>query len=214
MASNIEVKDASAATITMKTTETATVHTGHINVDAIIPGTGATNLGKAEDAAHASGDVGVMVLAVRKDTAASGAGSDGDFQALSTDATGQLRIKPEVKLEPATSGGCDAYHRKATADTNLAAIKASAGQVYAIEVFNFKAATIFVKFYNKATAPVLASDVPILVIPFFQLWARSVEFVNGVQFTTGIAIAITAGIGDTDATALALNDCILNVLYK
>lgn len=39
------------------------------------PGTAAASLGKAEDAAHASGDVGVMLLAVRKDTAAALAAS-------------------------------------------------------------------------------------------------------------------------------------------
>ena len=37
-------------------------------VSAVVPGTGATNLGKAEDAAHTSGDVGVLGLAVRNDT--------------------------------------------------------------------------------------------------------------------------------------------------
>lgn len=33
----------------------------------VVPGTGATNLGKAEDAAHVSGDVGVLILGVRSD---------------------------------------------------------------------------------------------------------------------------------------------------
>ena len=35
----------------------------------VTPGTEAAMLGKAEDAPHASGDTGVMLLAVRKDTA-------------------------------------------------------------------------------------------------------------------------------------------------
>ncbi len=58
----------------------------------IVPGTGATNLGKAEDAVHATGDVGVMALAVRKDTAAASSGTTGDYEPLSTDATGRLWI--------------------------------------------------------------------------------------------------------------------------
>ena len=66
-----------------------------VDVTRIVPGTGATNLGKAEDAAHASGDVGVMALAVRRDSASAG-GADGDYVALSTDSTGALRV---------TSGG-------------------------------------------------------------------------------------------------------------
>ncbi len=54
-----------------------------------LPGTGATSLGKAEDSVHTSGDVGVMALAVRKDAAASTAGTDGDYQPLITDALGR-----------------------------------------------------------------------------------------------------------------------------
>jgi hypothetical protein len=58
----------------------------------ITPGTAATNLGKAEDAAHASGDVGVMALAVRSNTAASTSGADGDYQPLITNTTGHLWV--------------------------------------------------------------------------------------------------------------------------
>src|SRR5690606_39198398 len=41
---------------------------GDVDVLSLVPGTGATNLGKAEDVAHSSGDTGVMALAVRRDT--------------------------------------------------------------------------------------------------------------------------------------------------
>jgi hypothetical protein len=65
---------------------------GDVDVLSIVPGTGATNLGKAEDAAHTTGDTGVMALAVRKDTAAASSGTTGDYEPLSTDATGRLWI--------------------------------------------------------------------------------------------------------------------------
>lgn len=45
---------------------------------------------KAEDAAHASGDSGIPVLVVRKDTAATLAGTDGDYTLLIVDANGRL----------------------------------------------------------------------------------------------------------------------------
>jgi hypothetical protein len=45
----------------------------------IVPGTGATNLGKAEDAAAVSGDTGVSALLVRKDTNATLTSADGDY---------------------------------------------------------------------------------------------------------------------------------------
>lgn len=62
------------------------------SVSAVTPGVGATNLGKAEDAAHTTGDVGVMVLGVRNDDGTPLAGSNGDYIPVTTDSTGALRI--------------------------------------------------------------------------------------------------------------------------
>jgi len=66
------------------------VDIGDVDVTSVITGTGATNLGKAEDAAHVTGDTGVFVLVVRSDTAAQTAGTDGDYCALICDASGRL----------------------------------------------------------------------------------------------------------------------------
>lgn len=63
----------------------------------VTPGTASTNLGKLEDGAHASGDVGVMTLAVRKATAAadlSAGNTDGDYEPLQVDASGNLWTHP------------------------------------------------------------------------------------------------------------------------
>lgn len=62
---------------------------GDVDVTSIIAGTGATNLGKAEDAVHASGDTGVMALAVQSNVSASTAAT-GDYHTLQTDSRGQL----------------------------------------------------------------------------------------------------------------------------
>lgn len=53
---------------------------------------------KAEDAAHQSGDKGVMTLAVRQDTQ-SDFGADGDYVPLSVDADGKLRVAASVSAE-------------------------------------------------------------------------------------------------------------------
>lgn len=73
------------------------VDIGDVGVDGVIPGTGATQLGKAEDAAHSTGDTGVMMLGVRKDTGASVAGTDGDYTPVQFDATGNLRVNLAVQ---------------------------------------------------------------------------------------------------------------------
>lgn len=63
-----------------------------VDVTRIIPGTSATSLGKAEDAAHSSGDTGVMALAVRQDTATQLAGTDGDYSPIITDSSGRVHV--------------------------------------------------------------------------------------------------------------------------
>lgn len=65
---------------------------GDVDVASVVPGVAATNLGKAEDAAHASGDVGVLAMAVRRDTAAVGSDTDGDYSTLNVDANGRLHV--------------------------------------------------------------------------------------------------------------------------
>ena len=67
----------------LQTLQAGSAAIGTVGVTSVVPGTGATNLGKAEDAAHSSGDVGVMSLAVRNDTLAALAGTEGDYAPVS-----------------------------------------------------------------------------------------------------------------------------------
>lgn len=57
----------------------------------VVPGTAATNLGKAEDAAHATTHTGVFALGVRNDAAATSFTSDdGDYSPIATDIKGAI----------------------------------------------------------------------------------------------------------------------------
>ena len=77
------------ATVTTVTTVSTVTNVATIGTS-VTPGTSAAHLGKAEDAAHSSGDTGVFMLAVRSDTAAATGQTDGDYTALVTDSTGRL----------------------------------------------------------------------------------------------------------------------------
>lgn len=68
------------------------VDIGDVDVTSIVPGVAATNLGKAEDAGHSTGDVGVMSLAVRFDAGGALAGTDLDYAPMQVDANGALRV--------------------------------------------------------------------------------------------------------------------------
>ena len=57
-------------------------HPLYVNVLDVVPGTGVTSLGKAEGDAASSGDTGVTLLVVRRDSAGPGSAADGDYAAL------------------------------------------------------------------------------------------------------------------------------------
>lgn len=87
------------------------VDIGDVDVLSVVPGTAATNLGKAEDAAHSSGDVGVMALAVQKTTAAA-LGADGDYEPFEVNAEGRLYTIPDngvvmVSVTPTITAGAE-----------------------------------------------------------------------------------------------------------
>ena len=66
------------------------VDIGDVDVTSVIPGTGATNLGKAIDAVGGATDTGVPPLAVRDDALGALTPIEGDYVALRTDANGAL----------------------------------------------------------------------------------------------------------------------------
>lgn len=90
------------------------------------------------------------------------------------------------------------------ATTNATSVKSSAGTAYSVTASNTGAAAAFVKLYNKASAPTVGTDVPVLTIP---VPAGGVVNINlgsmGHRFTTGIALAITNLAADSDTTAVA-----------
>lgn len=71
------------------------VDIGDVDVLSIIPGTGATNQGKAEDAGHTTGDTGVAILGVRKDTATQVTSADAEYTMPSMDAYGATFVRAD-----------------------------------------------------------------------------------------------------------------------
>lgn len=106
----------------------------------------------------------------------------------------------------------------AAATINATVVKASPGRVHRVMGRNAVATLRSLKIYNKATAPVPATDTALLLlnIPL----APSVNFNEtlggaGLLFSTGISYAITANMADNDATVLAAGDIVgLNLLWS
>ncbi len=78
------------------------VDIGDVDVTSVIPGVGATNLGKAIQSAQGTTDTGVPALVVRNDTLADLSGADGDYAPLQVNASGALYT--EVKTSALPSG--------------------------------------------------------------------------------------------------------------
>jgi hypothetical protein len=88
-ASLVTVQQATAANLQATATLNQTGTANDVDVVSLVPGTGATNLGKAEDAAAASGDTGLATLGVRNDGGSTQATSaNGDYGNFAMDAYG------------------------------------------------------------------------------------------------------------------------------
>jgi hypothetical protein len=106
----------------------------------VTPGTGAAHLGKAEDAAHGSGDTGVMALAVRRDADTTLADTTGDYAPLQVNASGSLKV---AITSGAGSGGTSiADGATFTRDTTSVTLAAAAVESSAPTLTNGDAAAL------------------------------------------------------------------------
>jgi hypothetical protein len=207
----------------------------------VTPGTAATNLGKAEDAGHTTGDTGVAVWSVRRDSlnAASPTSVAGDYQQISTDTEGVVWVRPQgvynstpptvtntnrTDLQTDVTGSLKVtqeittYAQDLGTDTDLS-IKASAGRFKSVHVTNANAAVRYFQIHNKATAPV-NPDAPLLSIPIPAGTATvpgvldlGTDFFRdyGLVLSTGIATGISTTA--TTYTAATAADHFLAVMY-
>lgn len=105
------------------------------------------------------------------------------------------------------------YNAVSAASTNATSVKASAGNLFEITASNVTATATFVKLYNKASAPTVGTDVPVLTISVPANTTVAMQFGSqGKRFATGIALAVTAAAAATD-TAAAVAGVQLNATY-
>jgi predicted transcriptional regulator len=100
-----------------------------------------------------------------------------------------------------------AHFKSSANSTNATSVKASAGTVFNMIIHNTHGgggggSSITVRFYDKATAPTVGTDVPMIIIHVGSSTSKEVNFTSGITFTNGIAYALTAGDSLLDATAV------------
>lgn len=117
-----------------------------------------------------------------------------------------------------TSGGWTPYHLVSAASTNATSLKASAGQIGYIICFNVNAAIRYLKLYNKASSPTVGTDTPVhtIGIPGGSTAGAGISapIPIGIEFSTGIAFALTTEATDAGTTGVAANEIVVNIGYK
>lgn len=112
----------------------------------------------------------------------------------------------------------NATHRllSAAATTNATSVKASAGRVRRIWGGNTVASKRYLKLYNKASAPTVGTDTPILTFVIQASAPFDIAFTeDGHYFSTGIAYALTTAAADADTGALSAGDIeCMNISYS
>lgn len=182
---------------------------------AVVPGTSAISLGKAEDAAHASGDTGVMLLSKRTDTAATSAGTDGDYATINTDGNGATWVR-ELQRALAENNTDSVIHTAfraitsstGTVSTDISAAleassvtKASSGRLYGMVGYvdgTLASGTYYILFMNASSLPadgavtLLVSAVPVVHTTGTPTLVN-VDFSNigGIYASTGIVACIS-----------------------
>jgi hypothetical protein len=101
-----------------------------------------------------------------------------------------------------------AHFKSSTASTNSTLIRGSAGTVFNIIVHNTHSgggsgSAIALRFYDKATAPVVGTDVPMIIIHVQSNDSKEINFTSGITFKNGIAYSITDGNTLLDATPVS-----------
>lgn len=97
------------------------VQGSNIALFGIFPGSSASSLGKAEDKAHGSGDIGVMTLSVRQSLATALSGAEGDYQPFITDKNGRhyARSVPDRPSQGNSRSYVTAQLENQTGDANV-----------------------------------------------------------------------------------------------
>jgi len=180
---------------------------GDVDILSIIPGTGATNLGKAIDTTTGATDTGVLLLATRDDDLATLTPVDGDNVQLRTDSEGALWTTTKPSPTEGTTTMNATSSDGGTALTSTAqAIKASAGALYGYYIYNPNSSAQFVQFYNTASGSVTVGTTnPLFILTIPATSAANLAMTHGVAFATAMSWAATSTAGGNGAPTTALD---------
>ena len=86
--------------------------------------------------------------------------------------------------------------------------------IYGWRFFNSASVIRFVKLYDKATAPIIGTDIAKITLPVANDVGSPFAFLLGIPFNNGLWIAVTQNASDTDTSAVpGSNQIMAHILY-
>lgn len=109
-------------------------------------------------------------------------------------------------------GGSSVFTRRiSTADTNAVLLSGAASVASFIHAANTSASWRWLKLFNKATAPIPGTDTPSVTLGIPPGGVLEFDPFQYARFSVGLGIAITAGMGDLDATAIGAGEVLVTI---
>jgi len=191
----------------------------------IVPGVGATNLGKAQDSAVGATDTGVAILRKRVDTLTTVTPAVGDYVIPAAGQYGEDWVSLATALDPAIDGvaigarvgvGCDTDVNLDVDEGTADVIKGTPGTLYGFVAVNRATSIRYLRYYDAATATAGTTATKFLVPIPGNTIATGVGIFGsmGVKFATGICVGATTGFAANDTGAPSANDVIVTSLFK
>lgn len=126
-----------------------------------------------------------------------------------------------IPVSVADGAGPTTTHRlvSSAASANLTNVKATPGVLYSVKGYNAASTVVYLKLYNKASTPVIATDTALLThtIAIPPGAGFVLDWPLGRYFSTGIGYSLIGAAGGADAgtTAVAAGDLLgLNLEYR
>lgn len=136
----------------------------------------------------------------------------GDFMA--TNPVGAQPFGNARTVAPPTTSDTSKLRIRSLNTVNNTLVSSTARVVRSIDVYNEATYTVYLKLFDKATAPVAGTDTSFWTIPIPSGSGFSRTFYWGLPVSNGFGYAITKNKVDTDTTAVANDDLIGMMTYR
>jgi hypothetical protein len=118
-----------------------------------------------------------------------------------------------VKILPTSDIAPNYVKVISTTGLNATLLQSGATNLAILYIVNIAATTRFFKLYNKSSAPIVGTDVPLITIPLANGQSNfTIPSLLGIDFSLGLAFAITLGADDSDTTPFTVASEVLAMI--